>query len=54
MNFSGNVAGIITPILVGTIVQSTGTFVGVFVMFALAGLLMAAGSLAINYNRRLV
>jgi ACS family D-galactonate transporter-like MFS transporter len=54
MNFSGNVAGIITPILVGTIVQSTGTFVGVFVMFAFAGLLMAAGSLAINYNRRLV
>jgi MFS transporter, ACS family, D-galactonate transporter len=53
MNFSGNVAGIITPILVGTIVQSTGTFVGVFVMFAAAGLLMAAGSLAINYNRRL-
>ena len=53
MNFSGNVAGIITPILVGTIVQSTGTFVGVFVMFAAAGLLMAAGSLAINYNRSL-
>ena len=53
MNFSGNVAGIITPILVGAIVQSTGSFVGVFIMFAAAGLLMAAGSLAINYNRRL-
>jgi len=53
MNFSGNVAGIITPILVGVIVGSTGTFVGVFVMFAAAGLLMALGSVAINYDRRL-
>jgi ACS family D-galactonate transporter-like MFS transporter len=53
MNFSGNVAGIIAPILVGVIVQSSGNFKGVFVMFAIAGLLMSVGSLAINYTRKL-
>lgn len=53
MNFSGNVAGIIVPILVGWIVQQSGSFVGVFVMFAVAGLLMAVSSVAINYSRKL-
>ncbi|WAH37098.1 MFS transporter [Alicyclobacillus dauci] len=54
MNFSGNVAGIIVPILVGVIVQNSGgSFVGVFVMFAVAGLLMAVSSIAINYSRKL-
>ncbi|EPZ52923.1 MFS transporter [Alicyclobacillus acidoterrestris] len=54
MNFSGNVAGILVPILVGWIVQqSGGSFVGVFVMFAVAGLLMAVSSVAINYSRKL-
>jgi ACS family D-galactonate transporter-like MFS transporter len=53
MNFSGNVAGILTPILVGVIVQATGSFVSVFVIFAIAGLVMAGSSVAINYNRAL-
>ncbi|MCF8567505.1 MFS transporter [Alicyclobacillus tolerans] len=54
MNFSGNVAGIIVPIVVGLIVQNSGgSFVGVFVMFAVLGLLMAVSSVAINYSRKL-
>jgi MFS transporter, ACS family, D-galactonate transporter len=53
MNFSGNVAGILAPILVGVIVQVTGSFVGVFIMFAIAGLLMAVPSVAIDYSRKL-
>ncbi|WP_433559668.1 MFS transporter [Pseudonocardia xinjiangensis] len=53
MNFSGNVAGILTPILVGVIVQATGSFVGVFIMFAVAGVLMAVPSVAIDYSRKL-
>jgi ACS family D-galactonate transporter-like MFS transporter len=53
MNFSGNVAGILTPILVGVIVQASGSFVGVFIMFAVAGVLMAVPSVAIDYSRKL-
>lgn len=53
MNFSGNVAGILTPIAIGFIVQGTGSFVAVFVVFAAMGLLMAITSLAINYSRKL-
>ncbi|MCH6166404.1 MFS transporter [Pseudonocardia alaniniphila] len=53
MNFSGNVAGILAPILVGVIVQVSGSFVGVFIMFAIAGLLMAVPSVAIDYSRKL-
>ncbi|HET6740617.1 MAG TPA: MFS transporter [Kribbella sp.] len=53
MNFSGNVAGILAPILVGVIVQVTGSFVGVFIMFAIAGVLMAVPSVAIDYSRKL-
>jgi len=53
MNFLGNVAGILSPILVGVIVQSSGSFVGVFIMFAIAGLLMAIPSVAIDYSRKL-
>jgi MFS transporter, ACS family, D-galactonate transporter len=53
MNFSGNVAGIISPILIGWIVQATGSFSGVFIMFAVAGLVMAGSSMAIDYTRRL-
>jgi MFS transporter, ACS family, D-galactonate transporter len=53
MNFSGNVAGIIIPILIGVIVQTTHSYAGVFVTFAFAGLLMAVGSIAINYSRKI-
>ncbi len=53
MNFSGNVAGILTPILVGVIVQETLSFTGVFTMFAIAGGIMALGSIIINYSRKL-
>lgn len=53
MNFSGNVGGLIIPILVGYIVQATGGYSGVFVTFAIAGALMAIGSIGINYSRKL-
>ncbi|SFG75192.1 MFS transporter [Sporolactobacillus nakayamae] len=53
MNFSGNIAGILAPILVGLIVQETASFSGVFTMFAIAGGIMALGSVTINYSRKL-
>lgn len=53
MNFSGNVAGIMIPILVGMIVQGTHSYAGGFLVFAFAGVLMAVGSIAINYSRKL-
>ncbi|WEG13539.1 MFS transporter [Pullulanibacillus sp. KACC 23026] len=53
MNFSGNIAGIIIPILIGFIVQATNSYAGVFVTFAISGLLMAIGSIGINYSRKI-
>ncbi|MGV3488166.1 MAG: MFS transporter [Tuberibacillus sp.] len=53
MNFSGNVAGIIIPILIGWIVETTESYAGVFGTFAVAGLLMAVSSIAINYARKI-
>jgi len=50
MNFSGNVAGIIMPILIGFIVQATSSFVVVFIIFAIAGVIMALSSVGINYG----
>jgi ACS family D-galactonate transporter-like MFS transporter len=50
MNFSGNIAGIITPILIGIIFQQTSSFAGVFVMFAIAGALMAVAAVGIHYG----
>ncbi len=54
MNFSGNVGGIIGPILVGVIVQRTGSYFLALMMFTASGLLYLTGSLMIDYERRLV
>ncbi|MBM7656513.1 MFS transporter [Neobacillus cucumis] len=53
MNFSGNIGGLIIPILIGYIVQTTNSYAGVFAIFAFSGLLMAVGSIAINYSGKI-
>jgi len=53
MNFSGNLAGIFTPIAIGLIVSATSSYNGVFIMFAIAGLIMAVASVGIRYNVRI-
>lgn len=53
MNFAGNIAGIAVPIVVGWIAQVTGSFNGVFVMFAVCGVVMAISSCIINYSHKL-
>lgn len=50
MNFSGNVAGILMPILIGLIVQATSSFAVVFIVFAIAGVIMALSSIGIHYG----
>jgi len=53
MNFSGNVGGLIIPIVIGYIVQTTNSYAGVFAIFAFSGILMAVCSIAINYSRKI-
>ncbi len=53
MNFSGNVGGIVGPILVGVIVQQTGSYFLALMMFTASGLLYLTGSLMIDYERKL-
>lgn len=53
MNLSGNIAGILTPIVVGLIVGGTGSYTGGLLFFVGAGVLFTVSSLTINYRRRL-
>ena len=53
MNFMGNIAGITVPILIGVIVQVTGSYFLGLMFFAFAGLLFLASSLSIDYSRKL-
>jgi ACS family D-galactonate transporter-like MFS transporter len=53
MNLGGNIAGIITPIAVGFIVGSTGSYTGALLLFVGWGLLLTVCSLTLNYSRRL-
>jgi len=53
MNFSGNIAGIITPIYVGFIVSATGSYFIALMVFAAAGLLLATASSLINYSKKI-
>ena len=52
MNFAGNIAGIITPIYIGLIVQFTGSFRIGFMIFAAAGLLLAFAASLIDYDKK--
>lgn len=53
MNFMGNIAGITVPIIIGVIVQLTGSYFLGLMFFALAGVLFTIASLSIDYSRKL-
>jgi MFS transporter, ACS family, D-galactonate transporter len=53
MNFAGNIAGITTPIIVGFIVQITGSYFPAMMFFAGAGIALLIFSTAIDYSRKL-
>ena len=53
MNLGGNIAGITTPIIVGFIVQATGSYFLALMYFAAAGVGLLISSTLIDYSRRL-
>lgn len=53
MNFSGNIAGIVTPTVVGLIVGATGGYGWALIYFVGAGVLMTLSVVALDYSRRL-
>jgi ACS family D-galactonate transporter-like MFS transporter len=53
MNLGGNVAGILSPIVVGLIVGATGSYTGALLFFVGSGALFTACNLALDYSRRL-
>ena len=53
MNLGGNIAGITVPIIVGLIVQLTGSYFLALMFFAAAGAALLACSTAIDYSRKL-
>jgi ACS family D-galactonate transporter-like MFS transporter len=53
MNLGGNIAGITVPIIVGLIVQFTGSYFLALMFFAAAGVALLICSTAIDYSRKL-
>jgi MFS transporter, ACS family, D-galactonate transporter len=53
MNLVGNVGGILVPIIVGLIVQATGSYFLALMFFTASGVLYLASSLMIDYSRKL-
>ena len=53
MNFAGNIAGITVPVIVGFIVQATGSYFIALMFFAFAGVALFVCSTAIDYSRKL-
>ena len=53
MNLGGNIAGVAVPVIVGLIVQFTGSYFLALIFFATAGLGLLIGSLAIDYETKL-
>jgi ACS family D-galactonate transporter-like MFS transporter len=53
MNLGGNIAGITTPLIVGFIVQITGSYFLALMYFAAAGIALLICSSLIDYSRRL-
>jgi MFS transporter, ACS family, D-galactonate transporter len=53
MNLGGNVAGILSPIVVGFIVGATGSYTGALLFFVGSGVLFTVCNLALDYSRRL-
>ena len=50
MNAAGNLGGVLVPIVVGAIVQSTGSYFAALLFFAACGLLYTISSLLIDYR----
>ena len=53
MNLGGNIAGASAPVIVGEIVQTTGSYFLALMFFAAAGAALLACSLGVDYSRRL-
>jgi ACS family D-galactonate transporter-like MFS transporter len=53
MNLGGNIAGVTVPIIVGFIVQFTGSYFLALMFFAAAGVALLLCSTAIDYSRKL-
>jgi ACS family D-galactonate transporter-like MFS transporter len=53
MNFAGNIAGIGVPVIVGYIVQSTGSYFFALMFFAFAAVSLLVCSTLIDYSRKL-
>ena len=53
MNLGGNIAGITVPIIVGFIVQTTGSYFLALMFFACTGIALFICSTAIDYSRKL-
>ncbi len=53
MNLTGNIGGIFIPILVGLIVQFTGSYFLAMMVFAASGVVYLISSLVINYEKKL-
>jgi ACS family D-galactonate transporter-like MFS transporter len=53
MNLGGNVAGILSPIVVGFIVGATGSYTGALLFFVGSGVLFTVCNLVQDYSRRL-
>lgn len=53
MNLGGNIAGITVPLIVGFIVQFTGSYFLALMFFAAAGVALLVCSLSIDYSRKL-
>jgi ACS family D-galactonate transporter-like MFS transporter len=53
MNLGGNIAGVSVPIIVGLIVQYTGSYYLALMFFAAAGIALLICSVSIDYSRKL-
>jgi ACS family D-galactonate transporter-like MFS transporter len=53
MNLGGNIAGILTPLIIGFIVQATGSYFLALMFFAAAGVALLICSNLIDYSRKL-
>ena len=54
MNLSGNVAGFVTPIVVGLIVGATGSYTWALLYFVGSAIVMGVSVLVLDYSKRLV
>ena len=53
MNLAGNIAGVLTPIIIGVVVSATGSYDLALLLFMCFGLGISAASLFINYGRKI-